>query len=365
MYTVFMRKNLFRKAALDKIASLEQLDQTMTVVKPSSVLASISVALMIGVGIFWGFKGYIPEIVKGNGVFVNSENIFSEKYGNQGTIKNIFVERGDQVLNGQIIARIERQDLLDQIKNCEKKLDSAIKMKQLIVESNKNGAERNRVLKNLYDRGLITQQEYYNSRQNEVNVDSQVNEARQQLAIAQENYETATQVISNSTGIVIEVPVRKGDYVQAGSTIIVVQTESNQSTVEALVYFSAADGKKITPGMKIGLVPSTVRQEEYGYILGIVKDVSEFPVTDSYLVSRLQNTTLANNFREVKNPIEVTVSIMPDAKSYSGYRWSSSKGPDQKIGAGFLCSANVSVSKKHPVELVIPALKKFLWGIGE
>lgn len=360
-----MNREIFRKSALDKIASLDQLDQTMTVVKPSSILAVISAGIVIGFGIFWGFMGTIPDVVKGSGVFINSDTIFSEKYGNQGTIKNVFVEIGDTVLNGQVIARIERQDLLDQVKNNEKKLDGLIKMKQLIMESNKHDASRGKVLRDLYERGLITQQEFYNSRQAEVNIDSQITEAKQQLLISQENYETNTQIVSNATGTVIEVPVRRGDYIQAGTTIIVVQTESDQSTVEALFYFTAQDGKKIEPGMKIGIIPSTVKQEEYGYILGIVKNVSEFPVTENYLVSRLQNTSLAASFRDIKNPIEVTVSLMPDLETYSGYKWSSSKGPRQKIGSGFVCDATVTTSHKRPVDIIIPALKKKLWGIGE
>lgn len=360
-----MRRDIFRRAALDKITSLDELDQTMTVVKPSSILAVISAGLIIVFGLFWCFFGSIPEIVKGNGVFINSDNIFSEKYSNQGTIKNVFVDVGDTVLNGQVIARIERQDLLDQMKNSEKKLDGLIKMKQLIIESNKHDASRNNVLKDLYERGLITQQEFYNSRQAEVNIDSQITEARQQLLIDQENYETKTEIISNATGKVIEVPVRRGDYIQAGTTIIVVQTESAQNAVEALVYFAAQDGKKIEAGMKIGIIPSTTKQEEYGYILGIVKSVSEFPVTENYLVSRLQNTSLAQSFRDIKNPIEVTVSLMPDSETYSGYKWSSSKGPNQHIGSGFVCGATVTTSKKRPVDIIIPSLKKTLWGIGE
>ena len=117
-----MKRSIFRKSALDRIASLDQLDQTMTVIKPSSLLAMISVAIIIGVAVLWGFCGSVPETVTGTGVLVNSENMTSVKYANQGAVKNIFVQHGDTVHNGQIIARIERQDILDQIKVNEKKL---------------------------------------------------------------------------------------------------------------------------------------------------------------------------------------------------------------------------------------------------
>ena len=117
--------------------------------------------------------------------------------------------------------------------------------------------------------------------------------------------------------------------------------------------------------MKIGLVPTTVKQEEYGYIQGLITDVSEFPVSDNYLISSLQNISLANTFNQIKNPIEVKVSIIPDPSTYSGYKWSSSKGPEQKIGSGYICSAKVTTDSKRPLALVIPRFKKKLLGIGD
>lgn len=88
----------------------------MTVVKPSSILALISVTIIIFVALLWGICGSVPDTVSGTRVLVNSEYITSVKYSNQGAVKNIFVNHGDMVHNGQIVARIERQDILDQIK---------------------------------------------------------------------------------------------------------------------------------------------------------------------------------------------------------------------------------------------------------
>ena len=111
-----MKRDIFRKSALDRIASLDQLDQTMTVVKPSNVLGIISVGILVIAAMLWGFFGSVPDIVKGSGVLVNIDHVVSVKYSYQGAIKNIFVSRGDKVYSGQIIARIERQDILDQIR---------------------------------------------------------------------------------------------------------------------------------------------------------------------------------------------------------------------------------------------------------
>ena len=359
-----MKRSIFRKSALDRIASLDQLDQTMTVIKPSSIFALISVAIMIIVALLWGFYGSIPDIVMGNGVIININNVTSVKYSNQGAVKNIFVKHGDTVKNGQIVARIERQDILDQIKLNQKKLEGYLAMQNIIKSTSKNRGAKQETMKSLYAQGLITEQEYLNSRQTEVNIEQQITETKQQIIVLNENYQTSTEVIATVSGRIMEVPVRRGDYVQPGSTICVIDSGGEDSALGALVYFSAADGKKILPGMKIGLVPTTVKQEEFGFIQGLVTDVSEFPVSDNYLVSSLQNVSLANTFHQIGNPIEVKVSIIPDPSSYSGYKWSSSKGPAQKIGSGYICTAKVTTDKRRPITLLIPTIKKKLLGIG-
>ncbi len=360
-----MKRSIFRKSALDRISSLDQLDQTMTVVKPSSVLALISIGIIIFVAIFWSIFGVIPDVVNGSGVLLNIDNITSIKYSNQGTVKNIFVHHGDTVHNGQIVARIERQDILDQIKVNEKKLEGYLQMNAVIKSTSKGGTSKQQMMKSLYDKGLITEQEFLNSRQTELNVNQQITEVKQQIRLLYENYQTATQVLATTSGRVMEVPVRRGDYVQPGSTICVIDSSSEESVGSALVYFSGTDGKKVRPGMKIALVPSTVKQEEYGYIQGLVTDVSEFPVSDTYLVSSLQNMSLANTFHQIGNPIEVKVSIIPDPSTYSGYKWSSSRGPAQKIGSGYMCSAKIITEKRRPISLLIPTIKKKLLGIGD
>lgn len=360
-----MKRAIFRKSALDRIASLDQLDQTMTVVKPSSILALISVAIIVFVALLWGIFGSVPDTVSGTGVLVNSEYITSVKYANQGAVKNIFVNHGDMVHNGQIIARIERQDILDQIKVNEKKLDGYIKMQSVIQSASKAGNSKPQMMKSLFDQGLITEQEYLNSRQTELNIEQQITETKQQILLLNDNYQTATQVSATASGRIMEIPVRRGDYVQPGSTIAVIEAGSGEATIGALVYFSAMEGKKIRPGMKIGLAPTTVKQEEYGFIQGLITDVSEFPVSDNYLVSSLQNMSLANTFHQIQNPIEVKVSIIPDPTTYSGYKWSSSKGPAQKIGSGYICTARVTTDSRRPISLILPMVKKKLLGVGE
>lgn len=120
-------------------------------------------------------------------------------------------------------------------------------MKDMITSAHKNGGNKSQVLKRLYDQGLITENEYVNSRQTEINIDQQITETKQQILVLNENYQTSTQVLANCTGVIMEVPVRRGDYIQPGGTIAVIESSNNEAAIEALIYFSGADGKKILP----------------------------------------------------------------------------------------------------------------------
>jgi len=48
------------------------------------------------------------------------------------------------------------------------------------------------------------------------------------------------------------------------------------------------------------------------------------------------------------------------ADTPSGFRWSSSRGPDTIIGPGTLCSAQIVTRKQKPITLVFPFLKKLM-----
>jgi len=360
-----MRKGIFRQSALDKISSLDQLDMAMTVVKPSERIAAIAVAIILAAVLLWSIFGSIPNRINGTGIFLDITTLNSVKAPNQGIIKDVFVERGDYVKKGQVIARIERQDLLDKINIDNHKLEELQKVKDKLDTDLKRGVSRQTTLHQMYEQGLITENEYINSRQPEANITQQINDMKQEIIIANETYQTSTQIISTANGYVKEITVRTGDYAQPGTTILVLDQNEDSNIMNAVIYFPARQAKQVHEGMKIGVSPSTVKQEEYGFIEGIVTNISTFPASDQYLSSSLQNSALVENFRKIENPIEIIVSLVPNPDTFSGYKWSSSKGPDEKLTAGIICNGTITVDSKRPIELVIPALKRKLLGIGD
>lgn len=358
-----MGQIIFRKSALDKISSLDQLDQTMKVIKPYDIIAVAAMAVIVCAAVIWSIVGSIPESVSAMGVLISSDDVIDVKYTNQGSVKNVFVERGDMIKNGEIIARIERTDMLDQMTQIQTTIENLLKTQELLNQNTKNGVSKDRRMRELLEKGLITENEYVASKQNSLDIDRQVSEKKHELAVLNENYQKSTRIVSPATGIVLEVSVEKNDFINAGTTIALIGKDTS-SPSEAVLFISATDGKKIERGMSIGIIPTTVKREEYGYIQGIVTEISEYPVTEAYMNTVLKNSMLTRTFAQISNPIEVRASIIPDPTTVSGYKWSSSKGPDKKMASGIMCSSTITVDQKRPIELVIPLFKKKLLGIG-
>src|SRR5690606_6314562 len=115
----------------------------------------------------------------------------------------------------------------------------------------------------------------------------------------------------------------------------------------------------IEPGMKVKLSPSTIEVEEYGFIWGTVTYVSEYPSSYQGMLRILGNENLVNSFMQRDNPpIAVRVSLDRDTSNFSGFKWTSGRGPDAKIRTGTICQTKIVVDERTPVELLFVQLDK-------
>ena len=116
--------------------------------------------------------------------------------------------------------------------------------------------------------------------------------------------------------------------------------------------------------MEVFIALATVKPEQYGYVIGKVYYVSEYPKSLQAIASDLKNDLLAQTFSRSSSPYKVKIKLLRDSSTYSGYRWTSGKGPRISITSGILCSGQIIVEQQRPMELVIPMLKKYVIGIA-
>ena len=411
----------------EHVSSPEQLDQTITVINHHGWVSLVALGVLLVAAIIWGIFGRIPEKVNGAGLLINSSDLMSVTYSYGGTIKNVFLESGMEVQKGQIIARIEREDLLESIQVANLKLeilqqtyDTSTPLitrqvdmtDEMLAKSEKDfqtqivnvsnqldtAKRKEKTMKELFDDGLITEMEYLETRkevlsmemqkqsaeqqllnagvnrvktssdlkQEKMNLQHQIDEAKKQLEIAQRNYQIATKIISPVAGKIYEVSVARGSYVAPGSTVAIVEPYlTDGETLRAVMYFPVKDGKRVKRGMNIAVIPTTTKQEEYGFIQGIVTSVSDFPVSPQYLQTVMQNPVLAQSFTAESSPIEVRISMVPDPTTETGFKWSSSRGPNDTLTPGISTTGFVIVRSQRPIEMIVPLIKKKVLGIGE
>src|SRR5688572_11542552 len=109
------QEGLFRKAALQRLSSPEQLDLLMQVTNPRAWLALAALGLLLVAAILWSIFGVIPTKISGKGILIRTGGVFDVVSLGGGRLIEINVTSGDLVKKNQVIARIAQPDLLDQM----------------------------------------------------------------------------------------------------------------------------------------------------------------------------------------------------------------------------------------------------------
>ena len=173
------------------------------------------------------------------------------------------------------------------------------------------------------------------------------------IATVRSNSGTESDVLSLYGGRLDSVVVEKGMLVKRGQDVAVVK--SAKKPLEAFIFVPGEQGKQLKEGMKVQVLPSTVKAEEYGYIEGKVTSVSQFPVTKDEMFLLLENQSLVDTLRTRDAQLRVDVKLHKDPSTPSGFKWSSSNGPPFTITRGTLCTANFVLGEERPVNLVLPS----------
>lgn len=408
---------IFRKVALERLSSPEQLDQLLQVTNPQGWMALGALGLILLTAVGWGVFGSIPTEAAGEGILLRGvSNVVAVE---SGQVEKLLVKVGDPIAKDQIVALIRQEDLLRQVKDSHDKLADAHRQleelmryagtqKQLkgqdLVQQRANlertieAAEQE--VKTLEERiaadralladGLVTKQtvltseqslnqarERLNSARLELNglglqrleseqqvkqqieaQKAQIRDLELELREHQARLREATQVRAHNTGRVLELLVAPGDVVSPGTPILNLEVPSKD--LIALLFIPAAAGKRVHRGMPARVTPSTVKREEYGFIHGHVIDVAEFPSTQRGMVRTLNNEALVQKLMTEGPPIQVTIALEPDPATPTGYRWSSSTGPSVPISSGTLAQGSVVVREERPLSLVLPKVREKL-----
>lgn len=400
-------KKIFRDAALSRLSSPDQLDQLMQVSTTRHWIAVLVMAAGLLAAMLWGWFGSLSTEVGGQVVFLRTGGLENVVVTSAGRLADISVDPGEEVQQGQPVARLTQPELLDSVNSKRaKKLDLESQRSQLlsmqakqtslqqafVSEQRRSLTEQIAILgqrlksqEELLADGLIVRREMLATRseledarakllQISVNefdsrkqfqlelqqIDQQLGELDRAItSLYNQTAQTGT-VLAPHAGKVVAVLASPGTLISAGSPLLLLErTGRTVKNLEAVVYVPAHEGKRVKVGSHILLSPSGVLREEYGYLRGWVTSVSEYPATAPGMMRVLQNEQLVQSMLKGGTVFEVRADLVRDPKTPSGYAWTSSTGPNQQIQSGSLGSALITVSRQRPLALVIPALRNW------
>ncbi|MHC5114471.1 MAG: NHLP bacteriocin system secretion protein [Planctomycetota bacterium] len=417
-----LSNELFRESALEQLQSPEQLDKLLRVTSPRGWVALTAIWLLLVVIIAWAFLGTIPTKEHGGGIIVPGGGLQVVDSTGSGRIALEDITVGTQIVEDQVVARIGKKDLMDQLEEARSQLAElehqnteldrldereaelrehlAAEEKRRINESieiaNNRIArfeEKKPMILELIEQGVMTEidrheiEDSIETAQLEVQLNrlklDQVDEELQQakftrdrertqralkkdelegrVDLLQSQHERESTVRSPVTGRVVEIRVADQTAISAGDPILLVEPAGTAGTeLEAVIFVSAATAKgRIEPGDRVALMPSTVKQEEFGFLRGTVMWIAEVPTSKSRMLAVLADNDLVEEFtREIGLPLEMSVALNKDESTPSGFEWSSKNGPPSRISAGTLCKAHVTVEEQMPISFVIPQLRR-------
>lgn len=414
-----MSVQIFRKAALDRIASPEQLDLACGIVDIRARVALAGLLLAAAAVIVWGFAGTIPTEAPGQGLLVTQGGrVLPAMASAGGTLAGVRVAVGDMVTEGQPLASLTQPETELSLKNAraqlaEKQAELEKRSQGLAGEADvrrRNLDQRRTALnqaadsamsrirfleqqlagrRDLLKQGYVTaaqvqevqqaleeaQRTLAENRAEQINLDAQtvqmkmeqerertqletgIADLKRRIGELELQLQTTSIVRAPASGRVTEVKVGQGTLVGAGTPIVNVETTGQ--SLQAVLYIPTADGKRVAPGMEVRIAPAMVKKEEFGTLIGRVSSISAYPATEGGMAAVVQNEGLVREFAKKGAPYEARVDLIP-ADTPSGFHWTSGQGPDIALTSGTLVGAEITVRRQRPVELVLPFFRKLL-----
>lgn len=312
-------KDLFTEEALKKLKTPDRLDALLPVTSSVSWMGLVALGIMVLSVVIWSIFGALIIKVEGVGLLLDAKGVIRVVSPSAGWVDSVNVAPNSVVKSDDVLVNVRMPEYMTGQQHSRSSMGE--------TQSEREAANQ----LNAYD----------------------VNELKQYFFGL---------VCAPCNGIVGEVNVREGDFVQAGTTVCTVRNNEGKNDIQGVFYVQALEGKKILPGMTIQLVPSGFDGIDDGQLLGVVRSVSHYPVSATSIVASTGNDAVAQAIlSQLKNAVvEVKFDLVKDASNDSGYLWTVKRNTGKKLTAGSMVSGFVVTDRKPPIEKVFYKISNWL-----
>lgn len=315
-----MEKNeIFSREALNKLRSPEKLDTMFAITTPVSWIGLAAIGILLFSILLWSIFGAFTVKADGMGLIMDSAGVVNVSHTATGKISEVYVKKGSTVKRGDLIAKLEQAD---------RSADTRMAQYGMGLAAN--------------DREAMERVYQYDAK-------------RQQQTVAENIY-------SDYNGIVDDVLVEKGTILVKDAPVCTIRLTQDRDDLIGILYVPVDKGKRIEPGMTMQLAPNGVDVSESGSLMGVVRSVSQYPVSAESVRQKLGNAQLAQWIQQKQDSalMEVNFDLVKDEDSESGYLWTSTIGEHKPITAGSFCTGSIIIDRRPPIEKVFYKLSQWL-----
>ena len=312
-------KQIFSSEALNKMRSPENLDEILPITTPITWMGLIAVAVSMISVIIWSIFGSFTVKADGMGLIMDPQGVSNITTVFSGKIDKLYIHSGQKIKKGDKIAHIEQTQE-----------NASTRMAQYAPE-------------------LATSE-----------LDAQ-NKVYEFDARRYQKNETEF-IYSSYDGTVDEILSSEGVTVGSGTPICSVRLSGGRKDLTGIFYIPVDKGKRVKPGQSIQLAPNGVDVSQSGSLIGVVRSVSQYPVSMQSVQNRLGNDHLSQFILQAQQSavMEVTFDLVKDENSESGYLWTSTVGDHAPITAGSFCTGSIIIERQPPIQKVFYKLSQWL-----
>lgn len=394
-----------------------KMDQIAHETVPRKAWGWLIIFIIIIVGLFvWSIVGCVEVNIEGKGIILNKGGIFTIETPAKGIVESLYFKAGETVKAGDVVAKIydaqkemllqtslikvdhlkadyhrllheieEERDasqyalstqlralqfdvkvLNEKLQFLEKEYEKkrSLFQENLIILSVVQEAERqiSQVKISLEEKkGEISdvqsrlKQSYRTEelKTRELDLIKAEEEARVIQATLQQNL-----IQSEFDGKILETLAHPGEVMVEGMPLYHVELISPDNTLLFYGFFPHELGKHIHKGCIMRMAPSNVNQNEYGFILSRVKEVSEYAVSEKAILNHIHHSDIVRFLSNEQAVTQVIAEPIRNPSDPSLWTWTSKKGPRLQFSPGTVGTVNVTIERIHPIYYLIP-LKGF------
>ena len=201
-------------------------------------------------------RGNIRKMVNATGE-VGAANLVSVGTRVSGQIERLYVELGQEVKKGDLIAQIDSTTQKNELSSAKYKLDSYISQLEAAKVSLKVAEIQYKREENLADNDATSkanrenaEKAYASAKSTVTELNSLIRQAQISLSTAQTNL-NYTIITAPLDGTVVSTPVKEGQTVNANQTAPTIVQVADLSEMEILIQISEGDVTKVRPGMTL------------------------------------------------------------------------------------------------------------------